>query len=239
MESPRLCFRLAAWKGSPLETRALGESMIGTLARRLVGDRRWPGRVRGGDLAVEADQGGEAVGARGDAGSGRRGPRSRPEEPRNRLHRWTSRSAVVALLIGATLGPGSLEAQYFGRNKVRYRTFDFRILETPHFDVYYYPEEEAAARDAAQDVVVTQGDPVESAAEQGGTDVADDGFDFGELGHCARNVTAGAAPSAGLRRASRPRASRCRGGRSCPRTRWTPRSRGSAAAPPRSRVRRP
>ena len=48
--------------------------------------------------------------------------------------------------------------------------------------------QEAAAGDAAQDVVVTQGDPVEAAAEQGGTNVADDGFDFGELGHCARNV---------------------------------------------------
>jgi hypothetical protein len=54
-----------------------------------------------------------------------------------------------------------------------------RAVEPPH---------QAAARDAAQDVVVTQGDPVQAAAEQGGTDVADDGFDFGELGHCARNV---------------------------------------------------
>jgi hypothetical protein len=35
---------------------------------------------------------------------------------------------------------------------------------------------------------VAQGDPVETAAEQGGTDVTNDGFDFGELGHCARNV---------------------------------------------------
>ena len=41
-------------------------------------------------------------------------------------------------------------AQYFGRNKVQYRTFDFRVLKTPHFDIYFYPEEEAAARDAAR-----------------------------------------------------------------------------------------
>src|SRR5690349_288668 len=36
-------------------------------------------------------------------------------------------------------------AQYFGRNKVQYRTFDFQILRTEHFDLYYYPEEAEAA----------------------------------------------------------------------------------------------
>lgn len=41
-------------------------------------------------------------------------------------------------------------AQYFGRNQVQYETFDFQVLKTDHFDVYYYPEEEAAARDAAR-----------------------------------------------------------------------------------------
>ena len=39
------------------------------------------------------------------------------------------------------------EAQ-FGKNKVRYRDFEFRVLETPHFDIYYYPVEEEAARQA-------------------------------------------------------------------------------------------
>jgi Tol biopolymer transport system component len=33
-----------------------------------------------------------------------------------------------------------LEAQYFGRNKVQYRTFQFRVLRTDHFDIYYYDE---------------------------------------------------------------------------------------------------
>ena len=41
-------------------------------------------------------------------------------------------------------------AQYFGRNKVEYRDFDFQILATEHFDVYYYSHEERAARIAAQ-----------------------------------------------------------------------------------------
>jgi len=37
------------------------------------------------------------------------------------------------------------EAQYFGRNKVQYETFDFHILQTEHFDIYYYPEMREAA----------------------------------------------------------------------------------------------
>jgi hypothetical protein len=41
-------------------------------------------------------------------------------------------------------------AQYFGRNKVQYERFDFKVLATEHFDIYYYPEEEAAVRLAAR-----------------------------------------------------------------------------------------
>lgn len=53
--------------------------------------------------------------------------------------------SVVVVLLSAS----SLSAQYFGRNKVEYVDFDFRILATEHFDVYYYPREERAARIAA------------------------------------------------------------------------------------------
>jgi Tol biopolymer transport system component len=48
--------------------------------------------------------------------------------------------AVVASLVPAA--PAA--AQYFGRNKVRYHAFDFRVLKTDHFDIYYYPEEKEA-----------------------------------------------------------------------------------------------
>ena len=41
-------------------------------------------------------------------------------------------------------------AQSFGRNKVHYDDFNFRILETPHFDLYYYPAEHAAAIEAGR-----------------------------------------------------------------------------------------
>lgn len=36
----------------------------------------------------------------------------------------------------------SLNAQftYFGRNKVQYEKFDWQVLKTEHFDIYYYPE---------------------------------------------------------------------------------------------------
>jgi hypothetical protein len=56
--------------------------------------------------------------------------------------------AVVGLL--AVAEPVVLSAQYFGRNKVEYVDFDFQILATEHFDVYYYQREEHAARLAAQ-----------------------------------------------------------------------------------------
>src|SRR6476646_913102 len=50
-------------------------------------------------------------------------------------------AALIVLFVWAA----SAQAQYFGRNKVQYRTFDFQILATDHFDIYYYPEEAEAA----------------------------------------------------------------------------------------------
>jgi Tol biopolymer transport system component len=59
------------------------------------------------------------------------------------------RRATPALLF-LLLAPGLLPAQYFGRNKVQYSTFDFKIIQTEHFDVYYYERERVAAMDAAR-----------------------------------------------------------------------------------------
>src|SRR5215216_3083053 len=59
------------------------------------------------------------------------------------------RRATPALLL-LLLAPGLLQAQYFGRNKVQYSTFDFKVIQTEHFDVYYYEEERVAAMDAAR-----------------------------------------------------------------------------------------
>jgi Tol biopolymer transport system component len=60
-----------------------------------------------------------------------------------------SRTVAVTVVV-VLMSASSLSAQYFGRNKVEYFDFEFRILATEHFDVYYYPREERAARVAAQ-----------------------------------------------------------------------------------------
>ena len=57
---------------------------------------------------------------------------------------------AALVLLGATVGARPLAAQYFGQNKVQYRTFDFKIIQTEHFEVYYYDRERAAALDAAR-----------------------------------------------------------------------------------------
>jgi len=55
-------------------------------------------------------------------------------------------ATAVVLLLSAV----SADAQYFGRNKVQYDRFEFSILETEHFDIYYYAEERSAAELAAR-----------------------------------------------------------------------------------------
>ena len=54
------------------------------------------------------------------------------------------------MVLGVVIGAATAHAQYFGRNKVQYRTFEFLILKTDHFDFYYYPEEAEAAGIAAR-----------------------------------------------------------------------------------------
>ncbi len=53
----------------------------------------------------------------------------------------------LALLLGAA---PAVDAQYFGRNKVQYATFDFKVLKTEHFDIYYYPEEQQLAQEVGR-----------------------------------------------------------------------------------------
>ena len=59
---------------------------------------------------------------------------------------WT---VVLATLALASLACPAM-AQNFGRNKVQHERFDFKVLATDHFDIYYYPEEDAAVRLAAR-----------------------------------------------------------------------------------------
>ncbi|MEE9226079.1 MAG: BamA/TamA family outer membrane protein [Bacteroidota bacterium] len=59
---------------------------------------------------------------------------------------------AVFLLVGLiALFPTLTSSQfhYFGRNKVQYTDFDWHVLKTEHFDIYYYPEmKELAERGA-------------------------------------------------------------------------------------------
>ena len=49
----------------------------------------------------------------------------------------------LLLVVGPTVQPA--HAQYFGRNQVQYESFDFEVLQTEHFDIYFYDEEREAA----------------------------------------------------------------------------------------------
>ncbi len=46
--------------------------------------------------------------------------------------------------------PGSVSAQYFGRNKVHYEDFDFKVLTTENWEIHYYPEAEEPIEDIAR-----------------------------------------------------------------------------------------
>jgi hypothetical protein len=59
-------------------------------------------------------------------------------------------AAAVAAIAFVTAGAAPAAAQYFGQNKVQYESFDFKVLKTDHFDIYYYSQEEAAVRTAAR-----------------------------------------------------------------------------------------
>ena len=54
---------------------------------------------------------------------------------------------ALAAIVATT---GAAGAQSFGRNKVHYDDLDFRILESPHFDIYYYPAEHDASVEAGR-----------------------------------------------------------------------------------------
>jgi hypothetical protein len=55
--------------------------------------------------------------------------------------------ALSVLLAGASQADAQ---QYFGQNQVQYKHFKWRVLETEHFLVHYYPEEKAAVSAAAR-----------------------------------------------------------------------------------------
>lgn len=66
--------------------------------------------------------------------------------------RIVARAGLAGVLAAAAVLalPARATAQYFGRNKVQYESFDFRTIHTPHFDLLFYPAESVATADAAR-----------------------------------------------------------------------------------------
>lgn len=59
---------------------------------------------------------------------------------------WTKAVLVGALLAATSMiGAARAEAQYFGQNKVQYRTYDWRSIHSDHFEVFFYPGEDSLA----------------------------------------------------------------------------------------------
>jgi len=57
--------------------------------------------------------------------------------------------ALVVLAIASLAVPDRVLG--FGKNKIVYQNFDWRIYRSPHFDVYYYPEEESLLQEVVSD----------------------------------------------------------------------------------------
>src|SRR5688572_6284732 len=52
---------------------------------------------------------------------------------------------AFTLVLSATA-----DAQYFGKNKVQWEAFDFKVLQTEHFDIYYYEQEADLVHDVGR-----------------------------------------------------------------------------------------
>ncbi|HYD54592.1 MAG TPA: basic secretory protein-like protein, partial [Gemmatimonadaceae bacterium] len=57
---------------------------------------------------------------------------------------------LVGLVLAVVAIGSRADAQYFGRNKVQYERFDFRIMKTDHLEHYFYPAESLATSDMAR-----------------------------------------------------------------------------------------
>jgi len=70
----------------------------------------------------------------------------------NRL--WTCILKFVfflSLFMGAV---PATQAQYFGQNKMRYKKLNFKVYDTPHFNLYYYLDNDSMVRWLAKEAEV-------------------------------------------------------------------------------------
>lgn len=79
-----------------------------------------------------------------------------PEPVTKEIMTPRSRPRLCGVLWGVALGAGlagllaAPAVAQFGQNKVQYRSFNWRILETEHFRIHYYEQERDAALEAAR-----------------------------------------------------------------------------------------
>ncbi|SMD00693.1 basic secretory protein-like protein [Pedobacter nyackensis] len=65
--------------------------------------------------------------------------------------RSTFLTRIIPILFILMAPYADLHAQYFGQNKVRYNNEKFKVLQTPHFEIYYYLQNEKFIEKFAQD----------------------------------------------------------------------------------------
>ena len=58
---------------------------------------------------------------------------------------------ILFIFVVCLVSVSAVQAQYFGQNRVRYKNADFKVLQTPHFEIYYYLKNEKLLKKFAQD----------------------------------------------------------------------------------------
>jgi hypothetical protein len=58
-------------------------------------------------------------------------------------------AAALGILLTLFIAGSSNAQYYFGQNKIQYTDFDWQVLTTEHFNIYFYPEEREIAETAA------------------------------------------------------------------------------------------
>ena len=52
---------------------------------------------------------------------------------------------LLTLIILLGIASSASGQYHFGKNKIQYAQFDWQLMKTEHFDVYFYPEEKVVA----------------------------------------------------------------------------------------------
>jgi len=68
----------------------------------------------------------------------------------NNTSGWWKYTLLILMLLTSNSFAQFGDYFGFGKNKVHFKSFDWSIIKTEHFDIYYYPEERQAAQDAAR-----------------------------------------------------------------------------------------